>query len=867
MTSVTERLNRCRTDRWGEGGLYDETGRTVMADQPVLVIGLGGTGIDVVLSAKYISDRNLAHPSGRCAPDRLSFLAVDSDPLDLDRKQVGGIRIDDSEKCSISEPGLAGYMRHPETIPNSWQRDWLSPGISADQIFYGAGGIRQLGRFMTILKTEEIIRRIRDWVESIRTAGWENGSPFDRQRGCVRVYIVTGAAGGTGSGAFLDIAYLTRYVISRICGLEARLYGVVLMPDVILPVVRDQAQAEQLCANGYALLKELDFWMNGRRRAAFRQRYTSNAAVDTTEKPFDQCFLMSSGDVPDPAGYAACVRSVGEILIRFISVSADPGPNGGSGPDFEAGFTNLEAMLDFTQRRYPANCVFASMGMGGLRLRTDHLVNCLAHHLMERVSALSDRTPSVDETERAFCDLRLDAKKGMRSLFDRTDSPAPFRRPIRTADDLKCELLDHNRTEILTGSMLERDLEVWVDAGRRAFNQNRGAVRDEIMAMLEMMYRRYFADPKYGPFYAYRLLRGDGRDMPNLCAGLTKEHYAVKDFLAVSYEQIELRMQLCQKKKAEAVRLKLMPVINKRSCDEYIGAAFSLFDYLRTVELAKVLDGLYGEIAAEITRFTNEVAGRFRDLLAALPEIFGTSLENMARADADGILSGRYADSFADTIGQADQAFRDLDAAGQTDVLVQRFLGYLLEHRGIWIGDEGDTAADLSGFISGEFSPLLLESFEDSLKRVRNLSSDAMLNAYLCRSLLPDLEKRAKVMFPADDSRFSLDDAPHFTVIACPAHSGIIADAARGYAAANGIPAHVVRLARGRSLLWLEARIGLPLYAHASMICLQRAYDAAGANDHHYGRHLKMGTDENWAELLPSPLPDALREEMDGYDA
>src|SRR5205814_3483673 len=68
-----------------------------------------------------------------------------------------------------------------------------------------------------------------------------------------RVYVVAGLGGGTGSGTFLDLAYLARQRLARL-GYEApQVIGLLLLP----PVDRSTPAAAQATGNAFAALTEL----------------------------------------------------------------------------------------------------------------------------------------------------------------------------------------------------------------------------------------------------------------------------------------------------------------------------------------------------------------------------------------------------------------------------------------------------------------------------------------------------------------------------------------------------------------------------------------------------------------------------------
>jgi methionine--tRNA ligase beta chain len=68
----------------------------------------------------------------------------------------------------------------------------------------------------------------------------------------------------------------------------------------------------------------------------------------------------------------------------------------------------------------------------------------------------------------------------------------------------------------------------------------------------------------------------------------------------------------------------------------------------------------------------------------------------------------------------------------------------------------------------------------------------------------------------------------------------------------------IVASNRDSSIFWFRGTFGMPLYCISSILNYQTAYDNYGKIDHHLGRHLKMRGNDNWLNLLPPLMPDAI---------
>src|SRR5262249_22920143 len=133
--------------------------------------------------------------------------------------------------------------------------------------------VRALGRLAFVDNYRAVSRRLQVELtaccaaDTLNQAHRRTGSEFDSST--PRVYIVTSLAGGTGSGMFVDLAYLARHLLGKM-GHVPHVIGVLLVPPV-----EEGAKTAGL-ANTYAALTELNHF--ARSDAVFTAQY------DTGEK-------------------------------------------------------------------------------------------------------------------------------------------------------------------------------------------------------------------------------------------------------------------------------------------------------------------------------------------------------------------------------------------------------------------------------------------------------------------------------------------------------------------------------------------------------------------------------------------------------
>ena len=272
------------------GGILSRNRQAAQAQNTATVlIGLGGTGIDALRTVKTQVHRHLqpddpdaVHPEYA----HIRFLGIDTAAgedfsrwSDGEFARDGLLPLDRTEYFSIAIRDVK--MKHKLAPENRHDLDWLRwEDISAPNLsMAGAGGIRQVGRFLLMDKSEEFAARLET---EIRLAKQGLNSPE------INIHIFSGLSGGTGSGCFLDVCYLVRDVLAR-CFPEntATVSGCFYLPDVNLDRVppSDISARTYIPRNGCAALRELDYCMGFPATAAASPRSISATAWWTGRSP------------------------------------------------------------------------------------------------------------------------------------------------------------------------------------------------------------------------------------------------------------------------------------------------------------------------------------------------------------------------------------------------------------------------------------------------------------------------------------------------------------------------------------------------------------------------------------------------------
>ncbi|MFA5262331.1 MAG: tubulin-like doman-containing protein [Opitutaceae bacterium] len=275
--------------------------------QRALIIGIGGSGAETILGNR--SDVIERYGSLEAMP-LARYVYIDTDPRwyqEHQQKVEKRVRIGENEFVDIQFPGAAelynGIRRG--SFPNySWFD--VNRLENLKSVVDGAGTVRQLAR----LAFWHHYAKVRDAIVSqlIALKSSSVANTMRERYGCeiddgINVHIIFGMAGGTGSGVFLDTAYLVRKILKDLGISGAHQYiGYGILPQAFKDLTGTNA-----LANGYAALKELNYF-------SYKYAATNPLAsvfgeptwdadylrnmVDrvrfNNEPPFDFCYLLDS---------------------------------------------------------------------------------------------------------------------------------------------------------------------------------------------------------------------------------------------------------------------------------------------------------------------------------------------------------------------------------------------------------------------------------------------------------------------------------------------------------------------------------------------------------------------------------------------
>ncbi|WP_282071378.1 tubulin-like doman-containing protein [Polaribacter atrinae] len=258
-----------------------------------LFIGLGGTGLKSILHTK----KRFIDTYGEIPP-MTAFLAFDTDGDSINTKidsNIGGQRIglDASEFLHIRVRDPQEILRQQPDLFDFVPTENRPLLISLTD---GAGQVRSNGRFATHFNYSAIESAIRTKLTSILNADAIGHDKYEVNGSDVEINMMFSVAGGTGSGTFLDMAYIVKEVSKGInATVEVSTIGFAILPDVFNAMMNGPAMANVL-PNGYGALHDLDFLMHHNYDKKPLEIKYSTKTLTIEKPPFDLVFTINNID-------------------------------------------------------------------------------------------------------------------------------------------------------------------------------------------------------------------------------------------------------------------------------------------------------------------------------------------------------------------------------------------------------------------------------------------------------------------------------------------------------------------------------------------------------------------------------------------
>ena len=600
-------------DTLDEEYLEEEIPEVTMEFRPTLVIGLGGTGHEVLvrLKAKFLDTygENVFK-----VVKLISFDTADESVTVASEKGQMVSLIKDVELVNIGHVPVGSILRNLDRHPTI--KSWLPPKLPVRAITAGAKAIRPLGRLALFYHYNQDARvhdRLLTLIRSLANIKLRGevgeGAKVARSRG-INVFIVASVCGGTGSGIFLDMAYLTKKLIEN-TGIPTEfcfINGVLVLPQAFAMVASDA-----IMANAYASLRELNYFT---KEGNFYAKYPDGLEVQIHNRPFNICYLIDA--VNEHGKTLTGLEDLAPMIAEsvFLQIGSQVGKAN------QSVFDNVKS-LDRLENGEPT--AFSSLGTASLVFPARRIIEICSYRFGQsliREGIMHEQKKGVDgegekleesvrETVRQFQEKSHLLPKTLLSDVARD----PKGREIRIGLEATKEIRDAGRDVVL------KKIEAFVQSfevrrlngdyrklGASNVRTAKERLRNEVMKEV----RRIVGDPNLGPKYAVLFLEGLDAELRKMMSVLDRERKHLSGQLG------------SVKKYIPGVRASLQNAINSfpigrggriaKARDEYLVVRqkqFALqFEIMKHSMVMEILADLDSDVA-EIRKKTSIMADKF----------------------------------------------------------------------------------------------------------------------------------------------------------------------------------------------------------------------------------------------------------------
>lgn len=307
----------------GEGKIpADNRNRTIL-------IGLGGTGVQTLDHVKRVISSKLA-PNWN---EYIAFLAIDTD----DNELKNATHLSQEEFVKVTKPGIQNSVNKGlDAYPKAW-RPFVDEDVARTLVGFGtmgAGRKRLMGKMKLHYKVtgskgvdEEIVAKLVDRKNNVL-------QPFTgKDNGHYEVYVIGSVSGGTCSGSFLEMPALVRKALAKSEAENAKVqvHAMLYLPDTLTAL--DPEREDELMANGYASLKELDYYEGlkmregGEESFVYNENATAELKVTSDHDFFTMPYLIGTRSGANSNSKDEACETIAEFFVSILGTMTTAGDN------------------------------------------------------------------------------------------------------------------------------------------------------------------------------------------------------------------------------------------------------------------------------------------------------------------------------------------------------------------------------------------------------------------------------------------------------------------------------------------------------------------------------------------------------------
>jgi hypothetical protein len=487
--------------------------------QPMLFIGLGGTGCQVGVELELRLRDELCGPDGTDLqrslqgsnllpfqlPPFVQFIYADLNEAELLRAKRMVVPTDEHMPAAaytdhFVQKLVPRYRTYPEVArslrTNAYEesRGWLPPSDGEPRVsplVLGAGQLPTVGR-AALFETfrgglDNVMQPLGEAIGRITKSGGELAAMGGKLENNCDVFVAFSVAGGTGAGIFYDFLHLAGHVFEE-SGFEAQIYPLVLMPSAFEEGHGGGRRAKLNAGRALLDLFRLVDDQNARGAATrldasksggkISVRYPVLGQVRLPSATVQTAFLFSkTRGVEREDLHRSVVSFVLSLVGTSLPTDQDNAPVDRTYQSFSEQFINQGVERQVTAYTGIGNRGVSTSLVASMTVPVDDLADVISSRLLARaVEEMSAPPPGNAEENRKLID-QFYASCGLEEL--RTCEPEKFKEPApaRGAPAISLALSTRVKTMEARQAALESRLRTLVPQLAKDFDFRRGTLR------------------------------------------------------------------------------------------------------------------------------------------------------------------------------------------------------------------------------------------------------------------------------------------------------------------------------------------------------------------------------------------------------
>jgi hypothetical protein len=375
----------------------------------IFVIGIGGTGTGIVSKLKQKINKIYPDPAFNPLGRYYYSFVIDTEPyehqnLGIDRiEYFPATNFDGDDRVENWSDATKGIKEF-----NNW---WPGPKVIG-YFKKGAGAYRSKGKLALLYHVKEVEPSILDGINT----GVINAKKVlasSAHGATVRVFIACSLCGGTGSGMFIDLAYLIKRELKR-NDFNPIIVGVFFLPGAMRGITNDETYLKWFGANTYASLLELNFWQNPEKKDGYKFYYSEKTEISVDAKfiPFDYAIFIEGKNKKD-----RFLENFSEYEQLAADIIYDLGLRESTSGKAERVMDNIQShFLDESLDSLGMPRMFGSFGRGILRYPYRKFKRYLALKLFQEI--LREKILKEPESQEITKDIEDDLKDSLKLWED-----------------------------------------------------------------------------------------------------------------------------------------------------------------------------------------------------------------------------------------------------------------------------------------------------------------------------------------------------------------------------------------------------------------------------------------------------------------